>query len=255
MHPIIEKVINTLDLEYNLFGVFLIGSQNYNLDLENSDFDTVALVLPTIDNLYYGEKYIKEKNFIYKEGICKIADIRDFYKGLSKSNLNYVELLFSKEYWVNDDYEIFYTYLRDNQNLAGTLDKKSLINCAVGLMNVSHKRNIDWNSTNGNNHYNSYHILRMCNFINSFIRGKSLDECFISQEIYSLETIKDFKSGGITNTCLSIDKIIEIVEKTKFDVNVFLSNNSLDKEQQSLANLREVFNYILDKHFDFLKKF
>ena len=34
-----------------VFGVFLVGSQNYGLDDENSDVDTRAVVLPTLYEL------------------------------------------------------------------------------------------------------------------------------------------------------------------------------------------------------------
>lgn len=250
MHPIIEKIVNILNKEYSLFGVFLIGSQNYNLDLEDSDFDTAAVVLPTIGNLYYDDKYIKEKTVAYEEGICKIIDIRDFYKGLTKSNLNYIELLFSKEYWVEEEYEKYYEYLRRNRNIVGTIDKAGLLNCAVGMMNTLHKKNIDWTTTNKTGHYNSYHILRMCNFIFSLAQGKDLDNCFISQEVFSENVIKDFKENGLSNPEI-IDMIECMIEIVRLEANKLLSSGSLNTKESDLRHLREVFNDILDTYFDF----
>ena len=37
--------------EKQIFGVFLYGSQNYGLDTENSDVDTKAIIIPTIEDL------------------------------------------------------------------------------------------------------------------------------------------------------------------------------------------------------------
>lgn len=244
MHSVIDKVKNITEKEYDLFGIFLIGSQNYNLDLENSDFDTAAIVLPTIDNLYYGDKYIQDKVIKYNEGQCKIIDIRDFYKGLTKSNLNYVELLYSKEFWVNEDYEIYYNYLRTHREIISNIDKRGLINCALGIVNTNHKKEIDWLSINDNGHYKAYHILRMCNFIYSFIKGKTVEECFLSEDIFSHKVIKDFKEKSILPMHLNVEGAKEMVNK-------YLSDNLLNIKQSDLLCLREVFNDILDKHFDF----
>ena len=36
-----------------LVGVFLIGSQNYNLDIESSDVDTIAVIMPSISEITF----------------------------------------------------------------------------------------------------------------------------------------------------------------------------------------------------------
>ena len=38
-------------LNYNVFGTFLQGSQNYDLDYEGSDIDTKTIIIPTIDDI------------------------------------------------------------------------------------------------------------------------------------------------------------------------------------------------------------
>lgn len=247
---IINKVVNLLNKKYELFGVFVIGSQNYNLDLEDSDYDTVALVLPTIGNLYYGDKYIENKVVQYEEGLCKVTDIRDFYKGLLKSNLNYIELLYSKEYYINENYKIDYEYLRENREIASSINVKNLLNCAIGMMNVNHKKKADWLSKNGNSHYSTYHILRMCNFIYSFIKGCPLEACFISEVVFTNEEIKQFKKGGISAssfTSAAIEKIVYIIKDMAN--NYLLEDTGIDNA--SAEHLREVFNIILNKYFDF----
>ena len=43
---------------FEVVGVFLRGSQNYNLDCDNSDIDTVAIVLPSIDDVILNKQPI-----------------------------------------------------------------------------------------------------------------------------------------------------------------------------------------------------
>lgn len=248
MSPTLIKVVNLVCEKYDLFGVFLIGSQNYHLDLENSDFDTVALVLPPIGNLYYGDPYITEKTIKYEEGICKIIDIRDFYKGLIKSNVNYIELLYSVDYWVKED-NYFYDLLRDNRERICRYNEKGLLNCLLGVLNSCQKAGA-LQKTNGNNHYSSYHMLRMCNFIHSFIEGSSIEKCFYSERIFSNEEIKFFKQNGIflnktkEDTEDIINKSIDIAKK-------YLELLNKDKNNAIFTDIRETFNSILDSHFDF----
>lgn len=52
MQEQVEKHYNMLvELDYNVVGVFLYGSQNYELDYEKSDVDTKAIVLPTLEDI------------------------------------------------------------------------------------------------------------------------------------------------------------------------------------------------------------
>ena len=37
--------------EENILGIFAYGSQNYNLDTENSDWDTKAIIVPSFRDL------------------------------------------------------------------------------------------------------------------------------------------------------------------------------------------------------------
>lgn len=46
---------------FEVVGVFLRGSQNYNLDCDNSDIDTVAIVLPSIDDVILNKQPISTK--------------------------------------------------------------------------------------------------------------------------------------------------------------------------------------------------
>ena len=75
-----------------LLGRFLIGSNNYNLDLPDSDKDYKEIVMPNFTDLYFNRTLNAQINE-HKS----LVDYRFFCQKLAKANPNYIERLFSKE--------------------------------------------------------------------------------------------------------------------------------------------------------------
>lgn len=82
----------------------LVGSHNYNLNTETSDKDYKIFVLPTFDDLFKGEKL--SKCTTSEEEDLSIHDIRMLTNMLYKSNVNFIEVLFSTELIINPDLSI-----------------------------------------------------------------------------------------------------------------------------------------------------
>ena len=81
-----------------LLGKFLVGSNNYNLDLPESDKDYKGVVMPNFTDLYFN----KTLNAQIDEHES-LVDYRFFCQKLIKANPNYIEMLFSKEKEFLDD--------------------------------------------------------------------------------------------------------------------------------------------------------
>lgn len=80
-----------------IIGTFLHGSQNYNLDTEESDVDTVSIYVPTVDFAIVNSP--KNHQLVMEDGSnehCTIKDIRNYVNELLKSNPNAIELLYTK---------------------------------------------------------------------------------------------------------------------------------------------------------------
>lgn len=73
----------------------LVGSHNYNLNDENSDKDYKIFVAPTFDDLYENKMYSTSK--IGKTEDYDVHDIRKLTELWWKSNINFVEVLYSNE--------------------------------------------------------------------------------------------------------------------------------------------------------------
>lgn len=80
-------------------GIFLQGSQNYHLDDEESDIDTKAIIIPSLDDLIFDRAPVSETYVINeKNEHIEAKDIREMCKMFRKQNPSYLELLFTPYY-------------------------------------------------------------------------------------------------------------------------------------------------------------
>ncbi|MCL1700727.1 nucleotidyltransferase domain-containing protein [Lysinibacillus sp. Bpr_S20] len=88
--------------------ISIYGSQNYNLDINNenyqSDIDMKAIIVPTLDELIYNSKPIS--TVIETEwGQCDLKDVRSYFQTLIKVNPAYIETLFTDYYIVDERFK------------------------------------------------------------------------------------------------------------------------------------------------------
>lgn len=121
-----KKEINTklvwlyeeLSKEYNVFYIALYGSQNYNLQSENSDLDFKCIIIPTLEELVNQTKPTS-KVYTYDWWQVEIKDIRNYIESAVKVNVNFIELL-NTEYWYSEhkeaeEFRKFFTPLLNEQ--------------------------------------------------------------------------------------------------------------------------------------------
>ena len=73
----------------------LVGSCNYNLNIENSDKDYKVFVAPTFEDLY--DSHIYCKSYSSDEVDFEVHDIRRLEVLLYQSNINFLEVFFSDD--------------------------------------------------------------------------------------------------------------------------------------------------------------
>ena len=102
-----------------VLGVFVYGSQNYGIATENSDVDTKAILVPTFEDLVL-RKPISRELHLKNEEHCEVKDIREMVKMFTKQNMNFIEILFTKYYWINPKYKEFWDkyFICYNQEIA-----------------------------------------------------------------------------------------------------------------------------------------
>lgn len=106
---IMARVYKQFSKRFEIFGVFLKGSQNYGTSTEDSDVDLVVVTIPSFHDLA-GEKirgfYLDsfEKNFDEEFGQITVRSIEDFFKEFLKPNIANHEFLFTNYTLLNDKY-------------------------------------------------------------------------------------------------------------------------------------------------------
>lgn len=81
--------------ENRIVGIFLQGSQNYDLDTESSDVDTKLIVTPSFEDLAMNNKPVSTTHHRANEEHIDFKDIRLYIDCFRKQNLNFLEILFT----------------------------------------------------------------------------------------------------------------------------------------------------------------
>lgn len=113
--------------EYQILGIFLYGSQNYNIATEKSDVDTKAIIIPTMEQLAFSPVRVETIEFS-DGGHCEIMSITHWVENLKKQNVNFVETLFTQYRWVNPIYLDMWkeTFLEKRDDIAN-YDKDRMV--------------------------------------------------------------------------------------------------------------------------------
>lgn len=121
------------DSGLTVVGIFLYGSQNYNLDYEGSDIDLKAIVIPSINDIVFNNKPISTTIDI-PDGLCDIKDIRLMVQSWRKQNVNFMELLFTEYSYVNPLFYEFFRPLLAARETIVRYNEKRAVDCLRGFV-------------------------------------------------------------------------------------------------------------------------
>lgn len=184
---ILESVNKVQELGYTVLYAANYGSHNYNLDINNedyqSDIDTKVIILPTLEELVNNTKPISTTIEI-STGQCDIKDIRAFIPTLLKANIQFLEILCAKSYWINPLYKEDFQWFIDNLENLVQESTNELLKSIKGMCYEKRKAlchpypTIKWKIDKwGYDGKQLHHIMRLKDFINSyFLQGKSFSK-------------------------------------------------------------------------------
>jgi predicted nucleotidyltransferase len=112
----------------------LVGSHNYNLQIESSDKDYKTFFLSSFEDLYSGEKYSKSITSDTED--IEYHDIRKLPDMLWKSNVNFLEILFSTEV---HKYDELYDKLRSKREEIARMNLPYLYDACMVMFNKKYK--------------------------------------------------------------------------------------------------------------------
>ena len=209
--------------QYEIVGTFLYGSQNYGLDTEDSDVDTVTLVMPTARSLYSDQE--RPKEIILSNGEhCVTRDIRLFFRGLLKNSFNDVELLFSRYNIVSSKYTILWNKLLEHREEIGRVNEKNFVYSVLGMAYNNHKKIYQEKNTK-NDQYNQkgYNAKARMRFlyeylvITKYMEGYKVADVFYQSEEARKQLIKI--KEGVKNKDFSKERLEYFKKVSDIDLN------------------------------------
>jgi predicted nucleotidyltransferase len=192
-----ENYNTVIDMGYELVGIFLQGSQNYELDYEDSDIDCKAIVLPKFNDFVLNNKVVSTTHVLENNEHIDLKDIRLMFDCFKKQNINFVEILFTKYKVVNPKYQSLIKPLFDNNEKLARYNNYASVNCMAGMCMEKYKALehpypalIDKIEKFGFDPKQLHHIMRLNEFIKRYVNGELYTDCLISKNKEYLIEVK-----------------------------------------------------------------
>lgn len=183
-----------LNQEYakeQIFGVFLYGSQNYGLATPTSDTDTVALVIPNLQDMILRNAHavINKRIAINDIEYMTVKDIQTFISELYKQNPNALEILATDIYILNGKYEKQFLELRQMTEQIVHYDERRAVS-AMHSMLCAHY--YDYLKTQSEKKW--YQTCRLSELLyNYLLRDKPYGECLKTS--FTRDNLPDINSS------------------------------------------------------------
>lgn len=144
-------------------GLFLQGSQNYNLDYEGSDIDTKAIMLPSFSDFVLNAKPLSTTHIMENNEHVDFKDIRLMFDCIKKQNVNFVEILFTPYSIINPEYADLFQPVLDAREEIARYNNYAGMNCIA---------------------------LRLREFMTRYEAGEPYADCLISNQCDYLKEVK-----------------------------------------------------------------
>ena len=108
---------------YNVIYIGLYGSQNYNVDDEQSDIDCKAIILPNLHDIIF--RKVTSITIELETGAIDVKDLITFYNVIKKGNFSYIEAI-DTPYSIGDNYvkELFRQIRPNLKSMLGAMYEK-----------------------------------------------------------------------------------------------------------------------------------
>jgi hypothetical protein len=201
MKRVKEHYEEACSLGKEVVAVFLQGSQNYRLDEYSdeymSDIDTKCIILPTLDDIVNSKSPYSSTHVCANNEHIDIKDIRVMFEMFKKQNNAYVELLFTKYYYINPKYEKLVMELKMLAESISRMHPNQALRCMAGTSAEKYKalehpypNTMEKINKFGYDPKQLHHILRLNDFMKRFIAGESYESCLVPKHIGYLMKVK-----------------------------------------------------------------
>ena len=185
-----KKIDETWDFCISKYGldrcvaITLHGSQNYGLDLPESDVDAKLFITPTWEEVIFCKQPIS-KTIQGPYGDVNVTDIRLFIgNNLKKQNFNFLECLFTDYFCVNPYYDDLWEQLIKHREEVAHYNPAAAVRTMIGQVENQWRR---WDNFSGkcgepfDNKKTLYHMARIHSAIKRYQEGSPFADTLIPE--------------------------------------------------------------------------
>lgn len=254
---IIERLNDHLEESFNRFdksqivGIFLQGSQNYNLDLPGSDVDTKLIVVPSFKEIALNKKPVSTTHILPNTEHLDAKDVRLYMETFRKQNLNFLEILFTEFYWINPLYQEQWMRLMRNRERIAHMNEFRAVKSMKGIalekyhaMEHPYPSKVDVLAKYGYDPKQLHHLVRVRDYLERYINGESYYSC-LHPEDEMRDYLLSIKRGDY-ELAAARDIADREIERVGEIADVFCSSNE-DEEDEWVRSLLEDVSYEIMK--------
>ncbi len=236
---------------HKVLGVFLQGSQNYDLDYDGSDIDTKAIVLPTFADIVLNRQPVSTTIVRPDNAHVDLKDIRLMWQCFKKQNINFLEILFTDYFVVSKEFEEDWNRMREHAEEIAHYNNYAAINCIAGMVfekeaalchpYPSLKDKID---KYGYDNKQLHHIFRCREFLERYIEGVPYADCLVPTNPESLIEVKSNYIYNVDDAKLIAKKLVSIVKEVKQN---YMDTHPVVVNDKAEALMQEILLSVLSK--------
>ena len=233
--------------------MYLAGAQNYSLSDEFSDVDTKAIVLPHFEDIVRSKQWVTDTIINADDSHTEVKDIRNMFDCYRKQNVNFLETLFTKYYYLNPDYtgEWLGAIIKNREKIAH-YDECKAVKAMYGNMLTKYKnmyKSMPHSAAEiekyGYAFKDYHHLMRLAQFIRRYISGEKYENCLIAEDREQLIRYKR-EPFPLTEVMETVQKNLESTKK--------LVDDPLDAWSEIKKTDKEVEDILHQVEFDFIKQ-
>ena len=242
-----QEILEDVLQNYGVTPVFynLFGSQNYETDTENSDFDFYVAVEPTFDDFVHLRAATSTK-IDYGFGEITLKDIREVFKQFKKGAFNALEVVnANKMTYINPKYEEEWAKLQEIKNEISVIAPATTVRSLIGATGHSTEGEISPKK--------AARVLQFVNQINSYCAEYNAHPEYVdwrnvmnSKVLFNNDFIMSIKEG------LQSTEYLNILAKGQFDYihnlgTSFIHNIGTKYNDETALKLDEILKDICRK--------
>lgn len=212
--------------EEQIVGVFLQGSQNYELDYKDSDIDTKLIVVPSFRDICLNKKPVSTTHVRANDEHTDWKDVRLYMETFRKQNLNFLEILFTDFYVINPMYKEEWDRLVAAREFIARMNVHRAVKSMKGIamekyhaMEHRYPTKADLIDMYGYDGKQVSHLIRVYDYLRRYIEGEPYKDCLIPSA-HLRKIIMDYKMLNVYSleearvaAKAYLDQIVELADK------------------------------------------